>query len=193
MIRPDTAFDIPVAEASVVRYVQKQVSGCFMSMMMILESLSAKQAETQQLSASASLSVFEDQLSEDRGDEGSVSLEKAWHGLHFLLTGDAWGGSGWRAFLLHGGSEQGEDMGYGPSRIFEPEEVVAIQQMLDGISADALWSDSIPSRWRTPKSTALTGKTNRRTSSKKSFWTTSINFNALSRKPRIITTRSVSR
>ena len=27
-----------------------------------------------------------------RGTEGTLSLEKAWHGLHFLLTGSDWGG-----------------------------------------------------------------------------------------------------
>ncbi|MCA9179414.1 MAG: DUF1877 family protein, partial [Planctomycetales bacterium] len=30
----------------------------------------------------------------------SISLEKAWHGLHFLLTGDAWETEGPAAFIV---------------------------------------------------------------------------------------------
>lgn len=73
-------------------------------------------------------------------DENSISLEKAWHGLHFFLTGDCWGGAGYRAFLLYGGREQGGDMGYGPARLFDADEVVEIANTLGGISADELWS-----------------------------------------------------
>ena len=62
--------------------------------------------------------------------ENSISLEKAWHGLHFLLTGDPWGGSGHAAFLLAGGREVGEDMGYGPARVIDAAEVREIDQAL---------------------------------------------------------------
>lgn len=76
------------------------------------------------------------------GEEGrdAICLEKAWHGLHYLLTGDPWGGTGWNAFLLCGGTEQGPDTGYGPARRFEPDEVREINRVLAGISAEELWS-----------------------------------------------------
>lgn len=77
-------------------------------------------------------------------NEVSVSLEKAWHGLHYLLTGDPWGGDGPRAFLLSGGTEEGEDMGYGPARLFDRDEVQEIARELSGLSADELWKGFDP-------------------------------------------------
>jgi hypothetical protein len=80
---------------------------------------------------------------EDEGagySENSISLEKAWHGLHYLLTGDPWDGDGPRAFLLCGGSEEGEDLGYGPARLIDAEEVREIAQVIGGITVDELWS-----------------------------------------------------
>ena len=75
------------------------------------------------------------------GGSDVLSLEKAWHGLHYLLAGDVWGGSGHRAFLLMGGTEQGEDFGYGPPRYFDPQEVRSISNAINGISDDDLWSN----------------------------------------------------
>lgn len=72
--------------------------------------------------------------------ENSISLEKTWHGIHFLLTGDAWGGEGWRAFLVTGGQELGEDEGYGPTRVFTPVEVSEIAQGLSDIDGADLWA-----------------------------------------------------
>lgn len=68
-----------------------------------------------------------------------LSLEKAWHGLHYLLTGDPWGGDGPEAFLLAGGTPQGRDLGYGPARVFEPTEVSEIAAVLREISPETLW------------------------------------------------------
>ena len=78
----------------------------------------------------------------DESDEGpgtSLCLEKAWHGLHYLLSGDCWGGNGPRAFLLNGGVAQGDDKGYGPDRYFAAPEVRAIAQDLANLSVDDLW------------------------------------------------------
>ena len=70
----------------------------------------------------------------------SVSLEKAWHGLHYLLTGGAWEVGGPRAFLIAGGSEIPEsDAGYGPARLFSPEETAEINAVISPISDDDLW------------------------------------------------------
>jgi hypothetical protein len=65
-------------------------------------------------------------------------LEKAWHGLHFLLTGDVEEGSGPLAFLLAGGEQlDGDDEG---PRWFSPAETANIHQALSRVSDDALWS-----------------------------------------------------
>jgi hypothetical protein len=43
----------------------------------------------------------------ERGQTSSVHLEKAWHGLHFLLTGSAGESGVPLGFLLEGGQEVG--------------------------------------------------------------------------------------
>ncbi len=68
-----------------------------------------------------------------------LSLEKAWHGLHFLLTGSASGGTGPEAVLLAGGKPFGKDLGYGPARLLRPEGVHALSATLSSISDDQLW------------------------------------------------------
>jgi hypothetical protein len=80
--------------------------------------------------------------------ENSISLEKAWHGLHFLLTGDPWGGSGHAAFLLAGGREAGEDTGYGPARVIDAAEVRGIDRTLQGVTSTELWSRFDAQAWR---------------------------------------------
>ncbi len=69
----------------------------------------------------------------------SVSLEKAWHGLHYLLTGEVWEGHDALGFLLAGGEQLGDDE-ESPVRWFTPEETKQIHQALSGISDDELWS-----------------------------------------------------
>ena len=87
--------------------------------------------------------VSDDEFLESLSSGGSnvLSLEKAWHGLHYLLTGDPWGGNGTRGFMLTGGTEQGDDLGYGPARYFDPEEVREISDELNGITEGELWSN----------------------------------------------------
>ena len=68
----------------------------------------------------------------------AVSLEKAWHGLHYLLTGEVWEGNGPLAFLLAGGQHLGGDEE--APRWFTPDETLQIDQALSGVSDDALWS-----------------------------------------------------
>jgi len=106
-----------------------------MSMILILENVTADAVVEQNERATipfSALSNWGSDMLVGRDSENSISLEKAWHGLHFLLTGDPWGGSGYRAFLLCGGIEQGEDMGYGPARLFDAEEVGEIAETLSG-------------------------------------------------------------
>jgi hypothetical protein len=75
----------------------------------------------------------------ERGQTPSVHLEKAWHGLHFLLTGSAAECGEPLGFLLEGGQEVGEDDGYGAPRLFQPGDVEQINAALAQISDDELW------------------------------------------------------
>ena len=68
-----------------------------------------------------------------------AELDKAWHGLHYLLTGSAWEGDEPLNFICLGGREVGElDTGYGPPRVLTAAEVGEIARALDAIDADEL-------------------------------------------------------
>jgi hypothetical protein len=60
----------------------------------------------------------------------SVSLDKAWHGLHYLLCGAIGPAPGPLGQAVFGGRELGGDKGYGPARGFTPAEVSEISQAL---------------------------------------------------------------
>jgi hypothetical protein len=70
----------------------------------------------------------------------SVELEKAWHGLHYLLTGTASEGHTLLGFLIEGGQPLGDDDGFGPPRLFYPAEVAQIHAALSAISDEQFWS-----------------------------------------------------
>jgi hypothetical protein len=88
---------------------------------------------------------FDDDAAELTGDPSDpnaspkrISLEKAWHGLHYLLTGTAQEGSGPLAFILAGGQNLGDDSE--PIRYFAPNETSAINRAVTAVSDDNLWS-----------------------------------------------------
>jgi len=63
-----------------------------------------------------------------------ISLEKAWHGVHYLLSGAAEPGTALRSQAVLGGMELGDDpegfSGYGPARYFRAAQVRAISEEL---------------------------------------------------------------
>jgi len=67
-----------------------------------------------------------------------LDLAKAWHGLHFMLTGSDWEGPEPFAYLLDGGeaigNEEDHDLGYGPARGLSNAEVTRFSAALDGLS-----------------------------------------------------------
>jgi hypothetical protein len=66
-------------------------------------------------------------------------LDKAWWGIHFLLTGDYGPGTESISWAILGGVElKGPDLGYGPPRFLKPDEVIAVAAALSGVSAEAL-------------------------------------------------------
>ncbi|MES2248709.1 MAG: YfbM family protein [Pseudomonadota bacterium] len=71
----------------------------------------------------------------------SFDLDKSWHLIHFLLTGEAWGGEGPFAMAVLGGEALADtDAGYGPFRYLRPDEVRATANALNSIDASTLWS-----------------------------------------------------
>jgi hypothetical protein len=70
-----------------------------------------------------------------------LDTDKAWHLIHFLLTGDAWAGEGPLRNAVLGGTEIGEkDVGYGPARYLTPAQVRETSAALTPISSQELWS-----------------------------------------------------
>jgi Domain of unknown function (DUF1877) len=60
----------------------------------------------------------------------SIDVDKAWHGIHFILTGHADGGPEPLCWAVLGGEEVGEEVGYGPARILQPDQVRSIAAAL---------------------------------------------------------------
>jgi hypothetical protein len=75
-------------------------------------------------------------------DEGGASeperrldIDKSWHGMHFLLTGEVWTGTMPLGFLIAGGVTIGDiNVGYGPARAFTSGDVRDIDAALRPIS-----------------------------------------------------------
>jgi hypothetical protein len=63
-----------------------------------------------------------------------LSIEKMWHALHFLLTDDPWHGAPPLGLAILGGTEFGEDLGYGPARFLTPEQVRAVSAALSALT-----------------------------------------------------------
>ena len=60
-----------------------------------------------------------------------VALDKAWHAIHFLLTGSRLGGDEPLNFLVDEGTPVGEvDVGYGPARVLMSQQVQRIADAL---------------------------------------------------------------
>jgi len=59
-----------------------------------------------------------------KGKGADISLEKAWHGVHYLLCREAEPGSNILSQAVLGGTEIGDDeFGYGPARFLTPQQV----------------------------------------------------------------------
>lgn len=75
----------------------------------------------------------------EKGEGESTDLDKAWHGIHYLLTGTEWEGDAPFNFLLCGGRQVGDiDVGYGPSRAMTSDETRAAYDALSALSDEQL-------------------------------------------------------
>jgi hypothetical protein len=71
----------------------------------------------------------------DFGEE--LDIEKAWHGIHFLLCGVIDEAPPPLGDAVLGGTEIGPDLGYGPARYLEPYRVKAVAEALEAIQPKA--------------------------------------------------------
>src|SRR5688500_1782945 len=65
-----------------------------------------------------------------------VVLDKAWHAIHFALTGSRLGGDPPLNFLLEGTPVGDVDVGYGPARVLSSHEVRAVANALESVSTE---------------------------------------------------------
>jgi hypothetical protein len=87
--------------------------------------------------ATAAKSVPDLELTPEEGL--TTDLDKAWHGIHYLLTGTASEGEPPGNLLVTGGREAGDlDVGYGPARVLTSGETRAARDWLNGIDDDEL-------------------------------------------------------
>jgi len=67
-----------------------------------------------------------------------LSIEKAWHGVHFLLSGHQDTDVTLLGQTVLGGREIGDDLGYGAARFLEPLEVQEISAALARVSTEEM-------------------------------------------------------
>jgi hypothetical protein len=78
-----------------------------------------------------------------RKERPTLSLDKAWHGVHYLLCGGAEPGATLLSQAVLGGTALGEDdegfSGYGPARYFTPSQVTELAEALNhpGLDSEA--------------------------------------------------------
>jgi hypothetical protein len=135
---PSSCFRTTLGAFAAEFQVSRTERNTSMSMICYLRRLSA--ADLPRLVADSSLCADFLSGEEVEGFEpfADLDLDKAWHGIHYLLTGSATEGTVPLCFLLVGGQPIGEDFGYGPPRCFSPAEVGAVAAALSSVSSDAL-------------------------------------------------------
>ena len=67
-----------------------------------------------------------------------MGVEKAWHGLHYLLAGAAQDTTPGAGEAVLGGTEIGPEFGYGPARLLEPAEVATVSKALSELTPATL-------------------------------------------------------
>jgi len=75
---------------------------------------------------------------EDTGPEGQFDVDKAWHGLHFLLTGTAYDGEAPLRWTIFGDGDLGTDLGMGGASFLTPEQVRQVAHALAAIDESDL-------------------------------------------------------
>ena len=69
----------------------------------------------------------------------ALTLDKAWAGINFLLNGTNKNATGPKSWVIFGGKEIGNDLGYGRARLLTPSEVKQIAAVLKEETREKLW------------------------------------------------------
>lgn len=79
------------------------------------------------------------------GPGEAIDLEKAWHPLHYLLTGTAWEGAEPASYLVHGGEPLGDDDDVNV-RLLRPPQVRAFADFLAALAPEEVARRYDPAR-----------------------------------------------
>lgn len=93
-------------------------------------------------------SQIEDFICSEKSDNKSnkkLDIRKAWHGIHFLLTGECYSNESPLAMAIFGGTEIGEDVEDSTTRYLTPEQVKEIATALRDVSKEDLAQRYVPS------------------------------------------------
>jgi len=83
------------------------------------------------------LAAWEQKRAAEVGDT-AVELDKAWHGIHYLLAGSADPTGSVASNAIMGGDAIGPDDGYGPARVLMPAMVRKIAKLLAATTPEIL-------------------------------------------------------
>jgi len=85
--------------------------------------------------------LYPDDGNGEHPDGMHLDIDKSWHAIQFLLTGDPWEAKPPLQNAVMGGVELGEeDVGYGPARGLSTADVQAVSRALSAVSGEQLWS-----------------------------------------------------
>ena len=76
--------------------------------------------------------LYPEERSYDKPDP-QLEIGRAWHGIHFLLNSKRYEGKLPLVNVVMGGTEIGEDLGYGPVRYLTPDQVKEVAAALSRI------------------------------------------------------------
>ncbi len=76
--------------------------------------------------------IYPDDLEGERG----IDVDKAWHAIHFMLTGEQHEGEPPLSDVVLGGIAIGDDVGYGPARYLTASEVSDVADALESLTRD---------------------------------------------------------
>ena len=79
-------------------------------------------------------------------NENCIDIDKAWHGIHFMLTGTQYDGDPPLSNVIFSGVTIGDDVGYGPARYLTANEVAEVAEALRPCRLTNSRSDTTPRR-----------------------------------------------
>ena len=89
--------------------------------------------------------------------EDFLDIDKSCHGIHYILTGEVSEGLPPARDVIMGGKAIGKDVGYGPARFLDTEEVKNVNKYLSDIESSYIKENYNPKELKKKKYTLVDG------------------------------------